>query len=91
MLYSPHYMYAQVQAHQDELIAEAEARRLLKSARNWRRACRAAESKRATDSQRVASRKPATVGSAGTSAGNPVAALAGNLATCGRHVAGSAR
>jgi hypothetical protein len=86
MLNHPDFVLAQAKMHQDELIAEAAQHRLLKLAREWRRACRADSADRAA-SRRAA----ASVAGAGPIAAAPAAALAGTLAGCGRHVAGSAR
>jgi hypothetical protein len=69
-------MYAQVKSHQNDLLASAASHQLLKSAREWRKACRTAASERK---------------SAGRAATVTTTAFAGNLATCGRHVAGSAQ
>jgi hypothetical protein len=74
-------MYAQVKSHQDDLLASAAKHQLLKSARAWRKACRAAASERKTAGRSVT----------GRAAGVGAATFAGNLAACGQHVAGSAR
>jgi hypothetical protein len=80
MLTRSDFLYEQIKSHQDDLVAGAAAHQLLKLARERRKRCRAE------------ARAEVALATAGRSAvGTPVAALAGNLAACGRHVAGSAQ
>jgi hypothetical protein len=77
MLMHSYFMLEHVKAHQNQLQAEAEQRRVLKSARRARRAAKAEEAaaRKAPRPTQEPAQKP----------------VAGTLATCGRHVAGSAR
>ncbi len=80
MMMNSYFMLEHIKVHQDELTSLAERHRILKAARQERRAERA--------SQRALHRaRQETVKSAAPSP----APIAGNLASCGRHVAGSAR
>ncbi|HEY1485989.1 MAG TPA: hypothetical protein VGF84_07780 [Micromonosporaceae bacterium] len=85
MFNHPEYVLAQARIRQTELIAEAEQHRLLRLAKQWRNACRA-------DANRASALRSAdSVARIAPVAAAPVSVLAGTLATCGRHVAGSAR
>jgi regulator of sirC expression with transglutaminase-like and TPR domain len=86
MLNHPGLILDQMNARHEELVAEASQRKLLKSARQWRKATRM-EAKEREKAIRVADALVTTAPVAPAAA----AALAGTLATCGRHAAGSAR
>lgn len=111
----PDILTAQLQQRQNDLLADADQHRMLRLARQWRKACRAAAAARevapvaashenvvettaskvsvtrtATSQERLvraADRLVTTIPVAPTA----VAAIAGTLAECGPHVAGSAR
>ena len=84
MFVHPDLVIEQARVRQGELIADADRHRLLKLAREWRHACRVSD-------RAAAHRQADAVARIAPVAAAPAAALAGTLAKCGRHVAGSAR
>jgi ElaB/YqjD/DUF883 family membrane-anchored ribosome-binding protein len=86
MMNYPDLLVAQINSRHDELVAEAQHHRLLKAARKWRKAARA-EAKERRSAVRVADDLVTTAPVAPAA----VAAMAGTLAACGTHAAGSAR
>ncbi len=92
MLNHPDLILDQMTMRHDALMAEAARHSLLKSARQWRKATRAEAKALAEPEKRVqAIRDAGAVVVKAPVAQATSAALAGSLAACGRHAAGSAR